>query len=192
MLKFGHELIFKRLALRGSSDPALVRGADYSRITDMMFVLGGSSSLRDKFIETPGGQAYWRIFTKAHGEYHGAKVDSPAKNRSTRIDIVSKLALEFHEETGGWFFALRYNTIKQFSLKDVFKTVEGYLVDADTTSLVEKRRAIPKGKAVIMKHGIRKLVKKRERGGERLTIGDSMKAKLLNEKEVTIVKLEKK
>jgi hypothetical protein len=78
------------------------------------------------------------------------------------------------------------------SNSSVFKTIEGYLVDDDTTSLVEKRRAISKGNAVIKKHGIRKLVKKRDGGGARLTIDDSMRVKLLKLKEVTIAKLEKK
>ena len=106
MFKFGRQCIFKRLAPRGCSDPTLVKGAGYNRNTDMMFVYGGCSSNRDKFTETAGGKVYWRIFTEAHGEYHGAKVGSPAKDRLTREGIVTKLALEFHTETGGWFLSL--------------------------------------------------------------------------------------
>jgi arsenate reductase-like glutaredoxin family protein len=124
--------------------------------------------------------------------YQGVKTGIPEDDRSTRDRIVNKLAHDFHNETGGWFFSLRSNTIKQCSCKDVLIRVENYLMDATVSSLLEKRLTIPEGKAVIKKKGVMKLVKKREGGGERLTIDDSMKADLLNEKEVTIAELEKR
>jgi hypothetical protein len=75
-------------------------------------------------------------------------------------------------------------------------SVEAYLhTRAGIYSIEEKRRAIraiPKRKAVIKKNGIRKLVAKRERGGELLTIDDRTKAELPKEKEVAIAELEEK
>jgi hypothetical protein len=62
----------------------------------------------------------------------------------------------------------RSDTIKQSAVGDGFKRVEGYhLPRIDIYSLEEKRRAIPKGIAVVKKNGIRKLVTKREVHGER-------------------------
>jgi hypothetical protein len=47
---------------------------------------------------------------------------------------VNKLALEFGNETGGWFFSLHSNTIIQYSFIDEIERVEAYLADADTMS----------------------------------------------------------
>jgi hypothetical protein len=60
------------------------------------------------------GWAVKRGFCEKEGEYHGAKAYSPAKDRSGRIVIISnKLAFEFHNEAGSWFFPLRSDKIKQ-------------------------------------------------------------------------------
>jgi hypothetical protein len=69
-------------------------------------------------------------------------------DRHLLVSYVSKLALEFHNEAGNWFFPLRSGTkIKdKFSVRDGSITVETYITDAGSTSLpgtvVEKRPAM--------------------------------------------------
>jgi hypothetical protein len=58
--------------------------------------------------------------------------------------------------------------------------------------LREKRRTIPEGNTVIKENGIMELVKKRNRGDERLISNDRRKSELLKEKQVKIAELEKK
>jgi hypothetical protein len=139
MLRFGSSRSQKRFAPAKGEDRTFLRGTGFNRNIDMMFVLGGSPTLRARFTKTPGGKVYWRLFAEAHREYLGKKVGSPAEALSTREGIVKKLALDFHNETGGWFFCLQSDTITQYSCNDVINRVNGYLAVADSKSLVAKR-----------------------------------------------------
>jgi hypothetical protein len=140
MLRFGWSRSQKRLTPRNGEDPTFLRGTGFNRNTDMMFVLGGNPSLRAKFTKAPGGQAYWRLFDEAHREYLGAIVGNPEKDKSSRECIAKKLALDFYNATGGWFFSLQSDTITQYSCNDVLIRITGYLADADSMSLAEKTR----------------------------------------------------